>query len=248
MARRLERFGWVLLLVLVVAAFSRTIPFGLSNDDYFLVRPWSTRAVLNTFHGQFDQLDYDQKYFRPLSSLSFATEWHVWGTNRWGYHLTNIAIHSGVVVALWSVLRRLRVAWWAALTGAAYFAVVPSNVAAVVYIAERTDAIVGLCICCILWCVVRFSDSKAIKWLAVASALYVVALLSKEVATATVPFVGVFWLYLGIERHEPRPPTESGFDGVLAHWSKEAQIIGRSVVDRSARWLTVLAPFVVITV
>ena len=243
----LERWGWVLLVGLVVAVFARTIGFGFFIDDYFLARPWTTRDVLNAFHDQFDQMDYDQKYFRPMATVSFATEWHVWGTRRWGYHLTNIAIHCVAVVVLWSLLRRLRVAWWAALAGAAYFAVVPSNVAAVVYIAERTDAMVAICICAILWCLVRFSDSGATKWLVWASGLYVLALLTKEVATATVPFVAVFWLYLRVERHEPQP-TGPGFAGLRAHWANEVRIIGRSVADRSARWITVLAPFVVITV
>ena len=72
----------------------------------------------------------------------------------------------------------------------------PSNVAAVVYIAERTDAMVAVCISAILWCVARFDDSGARRWLVWASVLYVIALLTKEVAVAVAPFVAVFWLYL----------------------------------------------------
>ncbi len=244
---RLERWGWLLLVLLVIAVFARTIGFGLFNDDYFLARSWTTRDVLRTFHDQFDQLGYEQKYFRPLSSLSFATEWNVWGTNRWGYRLTNIAIHCGAVVALWSVLRRIRVAWWAALVGAAYFAVVPSNVAAVVYIAERTDAMVALCILAILLCLLRFRESNSARWLAWGSGFFVLGLLAKEVATATLPFVAVFWLYLRVERNEPAS-TAPGFAGLRTHWANEVRVIGRSIADRSARWIAVLAPFAVITV
>jgi hypothetical protein len=241
-----QRWSWVLLVALVIVVYGRTVGFGLYNDDYLLIRPWSAHDLLKTFHDQFDGVNYEQKYYRPLASVSFAFEWKIWGTNRWGYHLTNIAIHSAAVVAVWLVLRRLRVAWWAALVGAAYFAVVPSNAAAVVYIAERTDAIVAIGICVILGCVARFAATSATRWLWCAAAVYVIALMFKEVATAAPVFVAVYWLYIRVESHEPAA-TAGGLSGVRAHWAGEIRIIGRSIFDRSARWATVVIPLVVVT-
>ena len=233
--------------MLVFAVFARTIGFGLFNDDYFLLRPWTSRQVLNAFHGQFDQVGYDQTYYRPLASVSFSAEWGIWGTTRWGYHLTNIAIHAGAVVLLWLLLRRLRVTWWAALAGAAFFALVPANVAAVAYIAERTDAMVGLLVCGVLLCVWRYSESRKMSWLLSAVGLYIISLLCKEVATATVPFVAAFWLYLRMQDgdvggSEPTPA------GVLAHWAAEARAVGRGLRSSWTQWVRTLGPFVIVTI
>ena len=39
-----ERWGWVPLVALVIVVFARTVGFGFFNDDYFLARPWTIRA------------------------------------------------------------------------------------------------------------------------------------------------------------------------------------------------------------
>lgn len=243
-----RRWVPVVLVGVVVAVFARTATFGLSLDDYVLARPWTLNEVLGAFSGPFDPSGFNDAYFRPLSSLSFAVEWHLWGTDAWGYHLTNIALHAAATVAVWAVLRRLRVPWWAAFAGGVVFAIVPSNAATAVYLAERTDAMVAICVCAALLCADRYASSHHVRWLVWMNVSYVVALLAKEVATAIVPMVAAFWLFVIVERLSARDPPRAAAS-VRLHWRRELCLIGRSIVDRSQRagWLVVLGPLVLVT-
>jgi hypothetical protein len=239
------RWAWLLLVALVIIVFARTVSFGLFQDDYVLARPWSWSELFDVFHGPFDPSNYNDAYFRPLSSLSFALEWNLWGTDLWGYHLVNIALHAGAAVCVWALLRRVRVPWWAAIAGAGFFVLVPSNVATVVYIAHRTDAMVAIALCLGMLSLHRFHRSGGARWLVWMNVAYVVALLAKEVATAMVPFAVVFWLYLQLER---RPPQDGG--SLWGHWVHEAGLLWRAIVDRAGRadWLRIVGPLFAITV
>ncbi len=245
-SERWERWAWVLLVAFVAAVFARTIRFGLFQDDYVLARPWSRAEVFDAFHGPFDPTNYITAYFRPLSSLSFALDWHLWGTNIWGYHLVNVSLHAAAVVCVWALLRRVRVPWWAAVVGAGFFALVPANVATAVYIAERTDAMVAIAICLGMLSLYRFHRTGGARWLVWMNLAYVVGLLAKEEATAIVPFAIVFWLYLQLER----TPPDDAITGIWRHWENEARLVWRAVADRAGRgaWLRIVGPLVAVTV
>jgi hypothetical protein len=245
-ADRWERWAWVLVVALVAVVFARTVRFGLFQDDNVLARPWTGAEVLGAFHGPFDPTNYITAYFRPLSSVSFALDWTLWGTNLWGYHLVNMALHAIASVCVWALLRRVRVPRWAALVGASFFVLVPANVATAVYIAERTDAMVAIAICLGMLSLFRFHRTGRVRWLVWMNLAYVVGLLAKEEATAIVPFAMAFWLYLQLERTPPHDAST----GIRDHWMHETRLIGRAITGREGRgaWLRVVGPLAAVTV
>jgi hypothetical protein len=249
--QRAAAWAPLLLLVAVFALFARTLGLGFYLDDYILARPWTGSEIGKAFTGAFDVIGTNDPYFRPLSSVSFALEWHLWGTDMWGYHLTNILLHAGATIGLYAVLRRIRVPWWSALIGAVVFAAIPANVTTVVYIAERTDAMVAIFVACGLLCVDRYHRRGRTGSLVALNAFFVLALLAKEVGVALVPMAMLFWWYLQIEALDgdsdraARPDTTGT---VWRWWKDELGRYWRALTrpEGRAAWLRLLGPLVAV--
>jgi len=77
--------------------------------------------------------------YRPVRYASFVLDWHRGGGNTRAFHATNLVLHAGCGLLLWSLLRRLRpgAAW--PLLAALLFLVHPLQTAAVSYISGRKD-------------------------------------------------------------------------------------------------------------
>ena len=73
---------------------------------------------------------------RPLTYLTFWLDFQLFGAEPAGWHLTNLALHLGLVALLWGVLRRLG-GDWAALIGAGVVALHPLATEAVSYVYGR---------------------------------------------------------------------------------------------------------------
>jgi len=66
--------------------------------DIFLKGSWS-----------FEQgnIDVPQNYYRPFLHLVYMAEYHIFGLNPWGWHLTNVIFHAGVTVMVFLVATEL---------------------------------------------------------------------------------------------------------------------------------------------
>ncbi|MET0908373.1 MAG: phospholipid carrier-dependent glycosyltransferase, partial [Ilumatobacteraceae bacterium] len=175
---------WAVVAGFVILLYVRTVGYGLYLDDQHHARPWTAREVLGTFHGPFDPLGIEPIYYRPLVVVTFAADWAVWGYRASGYHVTNIALHTIAAVAVLELLRRTGVRWWAALAGALLFAAIPANVATVVYISERSDAMVAIFTIAGMLCLHRYSRDRRWRWLILLDLCFVLAVGSKEVGIA----------------------------------------------------------------
>jgi protein O-mannosyl-transferase len=136
--------------------------------------------------------------FRPLVNLSFAVDHALWDLDPVGYHLTNILLHAlNVVVVftlLWSIVQdccvRLQGAWEVrqgsarliAVVAAALFAVHPMMTESVGYVSGRSDVLAGTLFLLALLAMRTGLVRARARWIAVSLVLFVLALLSKEVA------------------------------------------------------------------
>ncbi|MFQ5902749.1 MAG: tetratricopeptide repeat protein [Candidatus Binatia bacterium] len=77
-------------------------------------------------------------YFRPLTQLTFALDYQLWGLTPAGYRLTNITLHLINAVLVFLLVQR-----WFSLGAASLvsllFVVHPVNLQAIVYISSRSD-------------------------------------------------------------------------------------------------------------
>ncbi len=84
-----------------------------------------------------DDLPYG--YYRPVTTVSYLIDYSVWRLQPFGYHLTNVLLHSACTVLVGLVLLRLGWSFTASLIAAALFAVHPLHAENVAWIAGRTD-------------------------------------------------------------------------------------------------------------
>jgi hypothetical protein len=223
----------VLIALFVFAIFARTMHFGLYLDDHHHARPWTLSEVLGTFRGPFDPLGIEPPYFRPLVVVTFAIDWALWGFNTWGYHLSNILLHSIAALCVYLFLRTVKMSWFAAFLGAIFFAIIPANAATAIYISERSDAMVTIFSLCGLLCLETYYRSKKVGWLITLNALVVLALCSKEIGVA-LPFLVIsYWVYLVMLGTRPEGPIT--LTTLLGHVRSEARVLWQSLVG-DGRW------------
>jgi len=107
---------------------------------------------------------FSNDYWTPLTWISFAVDYHIWGLNPFGYHLVNILLHginAGLVVLVADLLLR-RSGWGRSLADGEgrvgqslpypvilvliglFWSIHPLRVESVAWIAERKDVLYGM--------------------------------------------------------------------------------------------------------
>lgn len=89
-------------------------------------------------------------HFQPLTWLSYALDWTLWGLNPRGFHLTNIVLHATNTLLVFGLARRLlsqgaAITGWSgfigAIVAAAAWGLHPLRVESVAWITERRDVL-----------------------------------------------------------------------------------------------------------
>jgi tetratricopeptide (TPR) repeat protein len=172
-------------------AYWPALPGGLLWDDERHV----TRPDLESLHGLwriwFD-LGATQQYYPWLHS-AFWLEHRIWGDAVLGYHLTNLVLHTAAACLVILIAKRLSLAGaWAA---GFVFALHPVCVEAVAWISEQKSTLSGVFYLASALLYLHFHGTRRKSQYALATGLFVLALLTKTV-TATLPaalLVIVWW-------------------------------------------------------
>ena len=126
--------------------------------------------------------------WHPLTLLSHMLDCQMFGLNPRGHHLTSLVLHTLNVLLLFEVLRRATGALWQSSLVAALFAVHPTHVESVAWIAERKDVLSGLFFLLALAAYLGYSRRpSAARYLLVAGALGLG--LAAKPMLVTLPFV-----------------------------------------------------------
>jgi tetratricopeptide (TPR) repeat protein len=146
----------------------------------------------------------DSSRYYPLTLTTFWVQRRLWDLHPFPYHATNVALHALSAVALYGVLRQLRLrgAWVAA----AIWAVHPINVESVAWVTELKNTQSGLffflALACWLRCDAATEPRQQTQWYALSLLLFAAALLSKP---STVPLPAVLLLCVLWQRGRWQP-------------------------------------------
>ena len=136
----------------------------------------------------------DAGLYRPITLLTFHANHVAGGLNPFGYHVTNIALHTLVVLVLYALGLRLGLSWMGAFSSASLFAVHPVHTEAIVNIVGRAELLMSLGVLLALrWYIENGATSEVRPGYRVASlGAFSLALLSKEQAIV-LPFIIILY-------------------------------------------------------
>ncbi len=178
--------GAIALVALTAGTFSNALQNEFVNfDDWPLIEHNAQIRSLtwDNVGRMFTELSTNQAWL-PLRVLSYAVDYHFWGLNAFGYHLTNLVLHTANVLLVYAVLRWIVRRGLMAWLGAACFAVHPVQVESVTWASGRRDVLYAFFFLLSLLSFLRYlRGGKWRRWCYGASvAFFVLAMLSKASA------------------------------------------------------------------
>lgn len=156
-------------------------------------------------------------YYRPVTVGITLIDYHLWGANPLGYHVTNLLFHTADSLLLFRIAAFLLPAPFA-LTAAALFAVHPVHTETVSFISGRVDAIAAFFYFSALLLFLRWREKgKAMPdWrYGVSLLLFFGGLLSKEMAV-TLPLAIIVLLLANREKIKTVAVQTAPYFGVAA--------------------------------
>ena len=197
----------------------------LVNNPYYRGLGWQQlRWMFSTFL---------MGHYQPLTWVSFAIDYVIWEMEPFGYHLTNLLLHSAGAVIFYFVSRRLlalalvipnRQKDWRLDASAAFaallFAIHPLRVESVAWVTERRDVLSGVFYFSTVYCYLRAAAGAERytrrQWLWATGVVYVLSLLSKATAMTLPAVLLLLDLYpLKRLRGNPREWLQPEFRSVL---------------------------------
>ena len=151
----------LVLAAITFAVFGQTLThefIDFDDNEYVYENPVVARGL--TFKGIVWAFAHvHAANWHPLTWLSHELDCQIYGLHPGGHHLTNVLLHTGTVIALFLVLRRMTGALWRSAFVAAVFAIHPLRVESVAWVAERKDVLSGLFFMLTLGAYVRYVEN-----------------------------------------------------------------------------------------
>jgi protein O-mannosyl-transferase len=189
----------LLLAGLIWGAFGNAVHHDFVWDDYDLIINNEQIRDLSQLENFFGKSFWSvtenpeapsRRFYRPLTMLSYAVDYRLYGLNPQGFHLTNLLLHSLCAVILYFLGIELFKNQAVAFFATAIWAVHPTHVENVSWICGRGDILAGvfffLSVLFFLKWLNRADRPWFLMWAAIVS--YIPALFCKEMAV-TLPVV-----------------------------------------------------------
>jgi protein O-mannosyl-transferase len=150
------------------------------DPEYVTANPHIRSLSWSTLRWAFTT--FDASNWHPLTWLSLALDYRLWGLDPRGYHLTSLSLHVANAVLLLLVLHSLTGALWRSAAVAALFGVHPMHVESVAWVAERKDVLCAFFLLLAIGAYVRWVRAPGWRTYAIVVLSAILALLSKPMA------------------------------------------------------------------
>ncbi len=185
-----ERIAWGFFLCSGTAAmlFLSTLSHPFFYDDlYYVEKNPAIRSITGLPRAFREPFSFAAPgLYRPMTTVSYAVDFALFGTNPRGFHATNILLHAIVSGLLFFVSLRILKDRFAAAIVALLFAAHPVHTEAVAWVSGRSELLAAFFTLLSILSFFRFRESRARTmrsvWLACSGLAGFLAFSSKEVA------------------------------------------------------------------
>jgi len=201
----------VLLAVITFAVYFRATqnPFVNYDDQGYVVENTRIQQGLSAATFRWALTSFDDTNWHPLTWLSHALDWQLFGPNAGGHHLTSVLLHVMNTILLFLLLTRATGSIGKSLLVAFLFALHPINVESVAWVAERKNVLCMFFSLLTLGAYGWYARHPRIDRYVVVAVLFILALAAKPMAV-TLPFALLlldFWPLYRVE--SVAPPSEA---------------------------------------
>ena len=185
----------LILSASILAIFAQSVCFDFTNwDDPAYI---TQNNIIKTFDFNFLSHIFSRPmhgHYHPLTWISIAFDYQLFGLNAWGFHLHNLLLHFVNTFLVFYFIRLIkndiRIAFFTALL----FAVHPFAHESVSWVTERKNLLFALFYFAGLISYIQYSKNKKTLLYVVAFIFFLLSLLSKGSAI-TFPLILTLWLY-----------------------------------------------------
>lgn len=170
----------------------------LDDDEYVTANPNVSRG-LTSAGLQWAFTTFDYFYWQPLTWVSLQIDASLHGLNPWGFHLTNVALHTATALLVFYILFRFTNHPLASLAAAALYAWHPLRVESVAWIAERKDLLAAFFWFLTVACYERYAATASRRFY-VATILGTVLGVASKPTVVTLPFALLLLDYWPLRR------------------------------------------------
>jgi tetratricopeptide (TPR) repeat protein len=187
-----KKYKYLIIVFLIVAsfaAFGRIMANDFINfdDDVYITENNPIKSGINAEIIKWAFTATVSNHWHPLTLLSHALDWTLFGANASGHHLVSLLLHIGAVLFLFLFLEKTTKSIWPSAFVAAVFALHPLRVESVAWAASRKDVLSMFFGMAALYAYAFYvQDRKIFKYL-FCLILFILGLLSKPMLV-TLPF------------------------------------------------------------
>jgi len=191
----------MLLIVFSLIAFGRIAGNDFINfdDEIYITKNQYVQAGINFQTIKWAFTSVVSSNWHPLTLLSHALDWQLFGANASCHHLINLLLHIGSVLFLFLFLNKSTKAMWPSAMVAALFALHPLRVESVAWAAERKDVLSMFLGLASIYAYAYYVESSKFSRYFISFIFFALSLMAKPMLV-TLPFVFLLLDYWPLAR------------------------------------------------
>jgi len=227
-----KKYKYLIIFFLIVvsfAAFGRIIGNDFINfdDNVYITENNHIKAGLNSETIKWAFSAVVSSNWHPLTLISHALDWSLFGANASGHHFVSLLLHIGTAILLFLFLNKTTASLWPSAFVAALFALHPLRVESVAWAAERKDVLSMFLGSAVLYAYALYVEKPKLSKYCLCLILFALGLMAKPMLV-TLPFVMLLLDYWPLERWQKalQPP--------LLPVSNDSGLVKKKIKQRGA--------------